>query len=227
MVEISDLMTTWMRNQIGVQAPTAATQVPRTPLVSATDRSGGGGRNDSGIEDLLSSAASRSKTLPEDLVVLKPVLEFSGHRSSRTMIKEAAFWDDEYVISGSDCGRVFIWNRHSGALVNVLEGDQHVVNCVRPHPTDFTLATSGIDHDIKIWKPIAPEVMFDRDAAQNIVEVNNQMLDETRDTVTVPALCVVRILRAMARRSQEGEQRRQARQQGSREEIEDSSTEEE
>lgn len=87
-----------------------------------------------------------------------------------------------------------------------------MVNCIRPHPTDFTLATSGIEHDVKVWTPTAPESTFDKEEARNIVEVNNQMLDETRDTVTVPALCVVRILRAMARRSQEGEQRRQARQ---------------
>lgn len=35
------------------------------------------------------------------------------------------------------------------------------------------------------------------------MEINNQMLEETRDTVTVPAQCVVQILRVMARGSQE------------------------
>ncbi|OQV15913.1 DDB1- and CUL4-associated factor 6 [Hypsibius exemplaris] len=205
MVEISDLMTTWMRNQI---APRDPAQPPRAPLVSTTDRSGDGGRNDSGIEDLLACAATKSKQPPDNLVSLKPVVEYSGHRSSRTMIKEACFWDDAFVISGSDCGRAFMWDRQTGKLVNAVDADKHVVNCVQPHPFEFTLATSGIDHDVKVWKPTAPESTFDPEVAQGYMDVNNQMLAETRDTVTVPAVCVVQILRAMARSSQEGEQRR-------------------
>ncbi|XP_055331544.1 DDB1- and CUL4-associated factor 6-like [Paramacrobiotus metropolitanus] len=211
MVEISDLMTTWMRNQMAAQP---AAPSPPAPVITPSERSaGGGGRNDSGAQlmDVIASAPTRNKKFPEDLVIVKPVLEYSGHRSSRTMIKEARFWDDSFVISGSDCGRVFIWDRQSGKLVNVFEGDKHVVNCIQPHPTQFLLATSGIDHDVKIWRPTAEEACFDAGLAENIAEVNNQMLDETRDTVTVPAVCVVRILRAMARRSEEGEQRRQDR----------------
>ena len=83
------------------------------------------------------------------------------------------------------------------------EGDAHVVNCVRPHPFDFVLATSGIDYDVKLWRPVLEEAEFDEEAAKSIVDVNNQMLEETRDTVTVPALAVVQILRQMARRNQE------------------------
>ena len=40
------------------------------------------------------------------------------------------------MLSGSDCGRVFIWDRHTSELVTLLEGDKHVVNCVQPHPFD-------------------------------------------------------------------------------------------
>ena len=51
-------------------------------------------------------------------------------------IKEANFWGDHYVISGSDCGRIFIWDLHTSELVALLPGDRHVVNCVQPHPFD-------------------------------------------------------------------------------------------
>lgn len=51
-------------------------------------------------------------------------------------IKEANFWGNEFILSGSDCGRIFIWSRHSAELVMLLEGDRHVVNCVQPHPFD-------------------------------------------------------------------------------------------
>ena len=49
-------------------------------------------------------------------------------------IKEANFWGEHYVMSGSDCGHIFIWDRYTGKLAMLLEGDRHVVNCVQPHP---------------------------------------------------------------------------------------------
>lgn len=58
-------------------------------------------------------------------------------------------------MSGSDCGHVFIWNRHTGKVVSVLQADTRVVNRVRSHPYEPILATSGIDYDIKLWTPLA------------------------------------------------------------------------
>ena len=52
----------------------------------------------------------------------------------RAQIKEACFWGDAFVMSGSDCGHVYVWERASGRLVQLLEADRHVVNCLQPHP---------------------------------------------------------------------------------------------
>ena len=52
-------------------------------------------------------------------------------------IKQANFWGDNWVMSGSDCGRVFVWNKWSGEVVNLLVADTHVVNCVQPHPEAY------------------------------------------------------------------------------------------
>lgn len=71
------------------------------------------------------------------------------------MIKEANFYGDEYVLSGSDCGHVFIWEKRTGRIVQILEADNHVVNNVQPHPIDPIIATSGIDYDIKLFAPVA------------------------------------------------------------------------
>jgi len=57
-------------------------------------------------------------------------------KSVSLQIKEANFWGEEYVLSGSDCGRIFIWDKYSAELVMILQGDKHVVNCVQPHPFD-------------------------------------------------------------------------------------------
>lgn len=81
---------------------------------------------------------------------------YKGHRNRETM-KGVNFFGPgcEYVVSGSDCGRIFIWKKKSGELVRVMEADKHVVNCVESHPQATILASSGIEHDIKVWIPKA------------------------------------------------------------------------
>ena len=51
-------------------------------------------------------------------------------------IKESNFWGERVVMSGSDCGRIFLWDRDSTELIMLLEADRHVVNCLQPHPYD-------------------------------------------------------------------------------------------
>lgn len=57
---------------------------------------------------------------------------------------------DEYVASGSDDGNFFIWKKSSGELVDVLEGDDSIVNVIEGHPTLPLVAVSGIDTTIKV-----------------------------------------------------------------------------
>lgn len=47
---------------------------------------------------------------------------FVGHCNLKTDIKEATFFGEKYICSGSDDGRCFIWEKKSGKLVNVLNG---------------------------------------------------------------------------------------------------------
>lgn len=84
------------------------------------------------------------------------------------MIKEATFWGSDYVMSGSDCGHVFVWDRATAKLVMLLQADQHVVNCLQPHPTEPMLATSGIDHDVKLWAPVGEGSQFDQSLADEV-----------------------------------------------------------
>lgn len=94
------------------------------------------------------------KTMP----LPEPYLRrFTGHASVQT-IKGVNFWgpNSEFVVSGSDDANVFIWDRDSGELLNVLEGHDDVVNCVVGHPRLPIMATSGIDDIIKLWEPSGP-----------------------------------------------------------------------
>lgn len=80
---------------------------------------------------------------------------FVGTSNSKTDIKEANFFgeDGKYIVAGSDDGNLFIFERPSGAVVDVLAADKSIVNCVQPHPTLCLLASSGIDHEIRLWSP--------------------------------------------------------------------------
>uniref|UniRef100_A0A667YSX3 Ddb1 and cul4 associated factor 6 n=1 Tax=Myripristis murdjan TaxID=586833 RepID=A0A667YSX3_9TELE len=122
---------------------------------------------------------------------------YKGHRNSRTMIKESCFWGNNFVMSGSDCGHIFIWDRHTGEHLMLLEADNHVVNCLQPHPYDPILASSGIDYDIKIWSPLEESPSFNRVLAEEVITRNELMLEETRNTITVPASFMLRMLASL------------------------------
>ena len=73
------------------------------------------------------------------------VWQFAGHLNSET-VKGVSFMgvEDEYVVSGSDCGHIYFWSKEDGKLQQLVKGDRHVVNCLEPHPfLPATLATSG------------------------------------------------------------------------------------
>lgn len=99
---------------------------------------------------------------------------YAGHCNVRT-VKDANFFglNDEYVVSGSDSGHLFIWDKKTSELVNILQGDGEIVNVVQGtsrhfcqssqtfstadpfagHPYEPVLAVSGIDSTIKIFSP--------------------------------------------------------------------------
>ncbi|KAF3321154.1 DDB1- and CUL4-associated factor 8 isoform X2 [Carex littledalei] len=83
---------------------------------------------------------------------------FEGHRNCDT-VKGVSFFGPncEYVASGSDCGRLFIWRKSDAKLLRAIDGDRYVVNCIESHPYATVIASSGIDNDIKMWIPNSTE----------------------------------------------------------------------
>jgi nuclear receptor interaction protein len=57
---------------------------------------------------------------------------YTGHANTKT-VKDVNFFglQDEYVVSGSDCGNLFLWDRKTAELVNIIEGDGEVVNVIQ------------------------------------------------------------------------------------------------
>lgn len=79
---------------------------------------------------------------------------YKGHCNTRT-VKDVNYYglDDEYVMSGSDDGHFFIWDRKTTEIVSVLVGDGEVVNVIQGHPYEPMIACSGIDSSVKIFAP--------------------------------------------------------------------------
>lgn len=64
------------------------------------------------------------------------------------------FEQGQYVITGSEDHKIYIWDLHTGSIVNRLEGHGDVVLSVCCHPTEQVFASCGSseDKDIRIWK---------------------------------------------------------------------------
>jgi len=106
--------------------------------------------------------------------VIYPRMRFSGHCNVET-VKDVNFLGpyDEYVTSGSDDGNFFIWKKSSGEVVDVLEGDDNVVNVIEGHPTLPLVAVSGIDTSIKLFAPARGPAAYSRYRnATSIIERN-------------------------------------------------------
>ncbi|CAM9405063.1 unnamed protein product [Ectocarpus sp. 4 AP-2014] len=99
------------------------------------------------------------------------IQRYTGACNVQTVIKEASFLGDGggYVASGSDDGRVFIWESSSGRLVRAIKADDQIVNCVTPHPSLPVLATSGLESVVRLWSPRGEEeeVIGDDEAADS------------------------------------------------------------
>ncbi|KAJ0393272.1 hypothetical protein P43SY_001091 [Pythium insidiosum] len=112
-----------------------------------------------------------------------PERRFIGYCNLQTDIKEASFFgpNDAYIVAGSDDGRAYIWDKHTGRVVNAIEADADIVNCVQPHPFDVCLATSGIENVVRLWKPTGDSSdELSRDELDELVAQNqSNMADST------------------------------------------------
>ncbi|XP_047327298.1 protein ALTERED SEED GERMINATION 2 [Impatiens glandulifera] len=150
-----------------------------------------GRANGSSSSPSLSSRSNRVSYKPEAAVDMKQ--RYVGHCNVGTDIKQASFLGQkgEYIASGSDDGRWFIWEKKTGRLIKMLTGDEAVVNCIQSHPYDCAVATSGIDTTIKIWTPTAsvPSIVAggtggpENDNILDTMENNQRKLCRTRGSI--------------------------------------------
>ncbi|KZT26871.1 WD40 repeat-like protein [Neolentinus lepideus HHB14362 ss-1] len=114
-----------------------------------------------------------------DVPVIYPRTRFAGHCNVET-IKDVNFLgpDDDFVASGSDDGNFFVWEKSTGKLHGIYEGDGSVVNVIEDHPNLPLIAVSGIDTTVKLFAPGHGRSQWSR--MQNADSIMNQNRQASR-----------------------------------------------
>lgn len=76
---------------------------------------------------------------------------YVGRSNKLTMFKEATYFDDDrFVVTGGDCGNVFVWDAESTKLLRKIKADSDIVNGVLTHPALPNIVACGIDDTAKV-----------------------------------------------------------------------------
>uniref|UniRef100_H3AGZ1 DDB1 and CUL4 associated factor 8 n=1 Tax=Latimeria chalumnae TaxID=7897 RepID=H3AGZ1_LATCH len=108
------------------------------------------------------------------------IKRYKGHRNNATANKLFEFYlFQAFVASRSFILHVFNWKRSLRERFQFCGGCQKgpKVNCLEPHPHLPILATSGLDHDVKVWAPTA-EMPTELNGLKEMIKKNKRDRDE-------------------------------------------------
>ncbi|KAF9014052.1 WD40 repeat-like protein [Cyathus striatus] len=94
-----------------------------------------------------------------DLSAGRLARKYTGQRQGKHVIRSCfGGIDENFVVSGSEDGNIYVWHRDSGVLLEVLQGHgEGSVNSVAWHPKNpCTFASCSDDHTVRIWEPEVP-----------------------------------------------------------------------
>ena len=125
-------------------------------------------KSDKGKYILINISKSYPKILLYNLDKTKTEDKYFGH-TQRTMIIKCSFAGDkdQYIISGSEDAKVYLWDRNSpGTPKYSFEGHLGVVNSIELLFNDVLLSVSD-DKTLKIWTPKNNENNYNREIIYN------------------------------------------------------------
>ncbi|KAM0751269.1 WD40 repeat-like protein [Meredithblackwellia eburnea MCA 4105] len=93
------------------------------------------------------------KEFEPHIPLVAPCRSFKGHANDDTVKDVNYAFRDEAIVSGSDDGNWFCWDKESGQLRGIFCGDESVVNVLQQHPRLPVIAISGIDTTVKLFGP--------------------------------------------------------------------------
>lgn len=91
-----------------------------------------------------------------DLETYQAVRRYIGPQQKSDCVMRSCFGgpDENIVMSGSHEHLIYVWNRDTACLIEVLSGHVGVVNCVRFNPKVPSMFMScGDDRTVRVWQP--------------------------------------------------------------------------
>ncbi|KAK7060611.1 hypothetical protein VNI00_001377 [Paramarasmius palmivorus] len=173
---------------------------------SAEDDEGEHDQDEEESDDDMDEDNDNGENFYPEVPTILPRMRYAGARNVDT-VKDVNFLGpfDSYVVSGSDDGNWFMWDKSNADLKGVYEGDGSVVNVIEGHPWLPIVAVSGIDKTVKIFGPCKGESSFSRmSEAENIIR-NNQDRNTLRTFRTIRRADFISLLAAL--HDEEGEGR--------------------
>ncbi|KWU42875.1 WD40 repeat-like protein [Rhodotorula sp. JG-1b] len=102
-----------------------------------------------------------------EIPMVAPWRRYDGHANSQT-VKDCNFVFSDMVVSGSDDGNWFAWDRATAEIIGIFHGDESVVNVMTPHPKLPIVAVSGIDEVVKLFGATSdPEIIESSNLAKD------------------------------------------------------------
>ncbi|ODV97815.1 hypothetical protein PACTADRAFT_47667 [Pachysolen tannophilus NRRL Y-2460] len=92
-----------------------------------------------------------------DIIEFKLISRFFGQQQQNYVIRSCfGNWDESFILSGSEDGRIYIWNRHFCNLIFALDGHKGLVNGVDWNKNGEgyygkIFASAGDDKTVRIW----------------------------------------------------------------------------
>jgi len=93
---------------------------------------------------------------------------YTGHRNEGFCIFSCfSFTGGKWIVSGSEDGKVVLWDLQSREIVQTLEGHRDTVLGVATHPTENIIATSAMEKDltIRLWFDTDTQTVVARSSA--------------------------------------------------------------
>ncbi|KAI9102547.1 WD40-repeat-containing domain protein [Phlyctochytrium arcticum] len=83
--------------------------------------------------------------------------EYKGHKNNSYRLISTLSYTDAHVVSGSEDGRICIWDLVEGDLVKSIAAHERAVTCVAYHPREHRMCSGSVDGKVKVWSNEVPE----------------------------------------------------------------------
>ncbi|KAG1146517.1 hypothetical protein G6F37_003503 [Rhizopus arrhizus] len=77
--------------------------------------------------------------------------EFKGHKHNEYKIESILSNKDEYAITGSEDGKIYIYDILEGNIMSTIEAHQGVSTSIDYHPENVNMVSAGSDGLIHVW----------------------------------------------------------------------------